>query len=93
MERICDSVRAIRNKPKSLVAVIPSLSRDLGLATQADHGDEAENFRLRRCAPALKLTRACTQPQMRPAESLGPAREKTYGMGRSVDHVAPSRCL
>ena len=49
--------RIFRLFPRFQRAVIPSLSRDLGLVTQSRRWNFAENFRLRRCAPALKLTR------------------------------------
>ena len=39
-------------------AVIPSLSRDLGLVLPAAHRAWAEMFRLRRCAPSLNMTEA-----------------------------------
>jgi hypothetical protein len=38
------------------VAVIPSLSRDLGLVPSAGRRDSAEMFRLRRSAPSLNMT-------------------------------------
>lgn len=38
------------------LAVIPSLSRDLGLAPSIRRWDQAEMFRLRRDAPPLKMT-------------------------------------
>ena len=41
-------------------------SRDLSLVPQAGHRDCAQIFRLRRCAPSLNMTRACTESQMRP---------------------------
>ena len=54
--------RIFRLFPRFQRAVIPSLSRDLGLVTQSRRWNFAENFRLRRCAPALKLTRLRPPP-------------------------------
>jgi len=39
------------------MAVIPSLSRDLGMVPQIGRRGLAEMFRLRRCAPSLNMTK------------------------------------
>ena len=55
------SLAQVGCKPASIglsLAVIPSLSRDLGFLPMAGRVDLAEMFRLQRCAPALNMTAA-----------------------------------
>jgi len=54
--RAAGALSTWRAKPQAKEAVIPSLSRDLGIVLPLRRADDAERFRLRRAAPALNMT-------------------------------------
>ena len=54
--RAAGALSTWRAKPQAKEAVIPSLSRDLGIVLPLCRGGDTEMFRLRRVAPALNMT-------------------------------------